>query len=67
MTNQYNDALRQHLPQKGIAFREITRLEQAQTPVSASGVRAALEAKDFEKLKELVPDTTYNYLKTHNY
>ena len=36
MTNQYNDALRQHLPEKGIEFREITRLEQAETPVSAS-------------------------------
>lgn len=67
MTNQYNDALRQYLPEKGIAFREISRLEQKQIPVSASGVRAALEAKDFAVLKELVPDTTYEYLKTHSY
>ena len=67
MTNQYNDALRQFLPEKGIAFCEVQRLEQADIPVSASGVRAALEAKDFEKLKELVPQTTYTYLETKGF
>lgn len=65
MTSQYNDALRENLPGKGVEFHEITRLEQADTPVSASGVRAALEAGDYDTLKELVPATTYDYLK-HN-
>ena len=41
MTNQYNDALKQHLPEKGIALREIPRLEQSGTPVSASAVRSS--------------------------
>ena len=67
MTDQYNTALRQHLPEKGIEFREIARLERSQTPVSASGVRAALNAKDFAALKELVPDTTYEYLNDHGF
>lgn len=64
MTNQYNNALREFLPKKGISFHEINRLEQADTPVSASGVRAALEAKEFDKLKALVTHTTYTYLET---
>lgn len=67
MTNQYNDALREFLPEKGISFHEIRRLEQSETPVSASGVRAALEAGNFEKLKKLVPETTYEYLKTKGF
>lgn len=67
MTDQYNGALRQFLPEKGISFHEIVRLEQSETPVSASGVRAALEAGNFDKLKELVPDTTYAYLKTKGF
>ena len=67
MTNQYNNALREFLPEKGITFHEIQRLEQSETPVSASGVRAALEAGEHEKLKELVPATTYEYLKTKGF
>lgn len=65
MTGRYNDALREFLPKNGIEFYEISRLEQNSAPVSASGVRAAWEAKDVASLKELVPATTYDYLK-HN-
>lgn len=67
MTSQYNDALREFLPGKGVELHEITRLEQAETPVSASGVRAALEAGDYDTLKELVPATTYDYLKDNGF
>ena len=66
MTNQYNDALKQHLPEKGIALREIPRLEQSGTPVSASAVRAHLQKGDFEALKELLPLTSYKYIMEHN-
>ncbi len=67
MTNQYNDALRQHLPDRGIEFREIARLEQSDVPVSASAVRASLKCGDTQTLRTLVPDTTYEYLKSHDY
>lgn len=63
MTNQYNEALLAALPEKGIQVRQIKRLEQADTPVSASAVRAALAAGDMDALRQLVPETTYNYLK----
>jgi len=63
MTNQYNDALRAHLPGMGIQLREIPRLEQDAAPVSASAVRQALAQQNWDKLRCLVPDTTFQYLK----
>ena len=65
MTGQYNEALRQYLPAKGIEFREIPRLEIGDTPVSASAVRALMDTGDAEALAAIVPETTYDYLQTH--
>lgn len=62
MTAQYNEALKANLPQRGIAVREIPRLEIG-VPVSASAVREALEKGDDETLCSMLPQTTYNYLK----
>lgn len=67
MTNQYNDALREFLPGKGIQLYEIPRLEQETVPVSASGVRAALAAGNFAMLRNLVPHSTYEYLMEKDY
>lgn len=61
-TNQYNEALKLHLPQKGIALKELPRLEVNGTPVSASSVRAHLQAGNMENVKLLVPPTTFEYL-----
>lgn len=63
MTAQYNEALKTHLPQKGITLREIPRLEKEGTPISASAVRAHLDAGEWDEIKKIVPITTYNYLK----
>ena len=62
ITAQYNEALKANLPQRGIAVREIPRLEIG-IPVSASTVREALEKGDDETLRSMLPQTTYNYLK----
>ena len=60
MTGQYNEALKAHLPEQGIAVTEIPRLETNDAPISATAVRKALdEGTDF---RHLVPDTTYQYL-----
>lgn len=60
MTGQYNEALKAHLPERGIAVTEIPRLETNDAPISATAVRKALdEGTDF---RHLVPDTTYQYL-----
>ena len=66
MTNQYNDALKAHLPNRGIELQEIPRLEQDGTPVSASAVRKLLAAGDREALRALLPETTYAYLLKKN-
>ena len=67
MTGQYNTALQAYLPERGIAVQEIPRLEQENTPISASAVRAALQAGDTPALKSLLPHTTYEYLKTNGF
>ena len=66
MTNQYNEALLQYLPEQGIAVHEIPRLETGDAPISASFVRSLLGKGQAELLKSLVPETTYQYLQTHN-
>ena len=57
LTEQYNQALKTQLP---IPLIEIPRLEQGGEPVSASRVRTLLP-----NVKDLVPESTYTYLNTH--
>ena len=61
MTNRYNEALKQYLPET-ITLRELPRLENGGMPISASAVRAALDQGDEAALKELLPETTLRYL-----
>ncbi len=65
MTRQYNTALKEHLPQRGINLVEVPRLEVSDTPISASTVRACLDAGELEALKKAVPPTTLDYLQAH--
>lgn len=66
MTSQYNEALAQHLPGRGIALRQIPRLEIGGAPVSASRVRALLGTGQPALLRQLVPRTTFEYLQKHD-
>ena len=65
MTAQYNEALKKHLPEKGISVVEIPRLENG-VPISASAVRKALEEADHVTLQAMLPPSSYQYLKEHN-
>lgn len=65
MTEQYNAVLKACLPNRGVELREISRLEYADIPVSASAVRAAMEREDWETLARLLPETTYAYIQEH--
>ncbi len=67
MTNQYNEALLEHLPEKGIQVRQIDRLELDGIPVSASAVRAALAKRNTAALENLLPATTLEYLKSKGF
>lgn len=64
MTNRYNQTLQIHLPKKGIALREMPRLENQGIPISASAVRDLLDSGNPEKAKELLPQTTIDYLQS---
>ena len=64
MTNMYNEALLSYLPQKGIEVIEIPRTEKSDAPISASRVRALMKEGKLEEIKELVPESTFNHLKS---
>lgn len=60
MTMEYNTALKENLSL--VSLVEIPRLEADGNPVSASNVRAALEAGN--DIRNLVPESTYRYIAT---
>ena len=66
MTDQYNRALKENLPQRGIALSEIPRLALDGIPISATTVRNLLHTGQPEKLSQLVPPTTFAYLQSHD-
>jgi [citrate (pro-3S)-lyase] ligase len=64
ITRQYNDGMNQTFPQYGIEFVELPRFSIDGNEVSASIVRKFLDTKEYEKIKDLVPKTTYDFLHT---
>ena len=63
VTRQYNENMKRILPRYGIEFCEIPRKTFGEEIISASTVREALNRGDFDKIKNLVPDTTLLYLR----
>lgn len=63
VTRQYNASMREQLPLYGIEFVEIERKLEGEQVISASRVRKYLEQKNFEEIRPLVPNSTYEYLK----
>jgi len=64
VTAFYNEQMKARLPEYGIEVIEIPRLEEGGSAVSASRVRALLAEGKIEEIRPLVPDSTYEYLKT---
>ena len=62
VTRAYNERMKQLLPASGIELIEIERKDG----ISASRVRALMEAGDLAGIRELVPDATYEYIKDHS-
>jgi [citrate (pro-3S)-lyase] ligase len=54
-----------YLPPLGIRVDEIQRKEFNGIPISASRVRALIDQGEIERTKELVPPTTYDYIRAH--
>ncbi|MGN0295571.1 MAG: [citrate (pro-3S)-lyase] ligase [Lachnospiraceae bacterium] len=64
VTRQYNECLKQELPARGIKVYEIERKQVENQPVSASYVRKCYEEGKLEKVRGMVPKSTFDYLKT---
>lgn len=63
VTRQYNETMKEILPRYGVDFCEIPRKTFGGEVISASTVREALKCGDFDKIKNLVPETTLLYLR----
>ena len=64
VTRQYNIKMAQMLPEYGIQFEEISRQKDSSSGIiSATKVRSYLKMQKYDKLKTLVPETTYEILK----
>ena len=63
VTRQHNETMKKILPRYGIEFCEIPRKVFGEEIISASKVRAALQVGDFDKIKRLVPNSTFKYLR----
>lgn len=61
-TSLYSEAMKRILPEYGVEVREIERLSVDEAPVSAYRVRDALRREAHETLRQLVPETTLNFL-----
>lgn len=65
VTRRYNEAMREILPSRSVDFIEIPRLEWVEgTAVSASSVRDAIRADDWDLVRRLVPPVTWDYLRS---
>lgn len=62
LTRKYNEYMKTHLPRYGVEFTEFNRIEKDSVPISASLVRKYIEANCLDKIKELVPPTTFDFI-----
>ena len=63
LTNKYNEALLEILPKYNIQVKLINRRQIGDKVISASEVRRLMAKDDFNSLKEILPETTYNYIR----
>lgn len=64
VTNNYNENMKRILPEHGMNFVEIPRFAlDEKRIVNATRVRELLKNREFEELKEYVPQSTYDVLK----
>lgn len=63
VTKHYNEEMKKNLPSRGVELIEIPRKTFMEKPISASLVRKLLAEKNYTQIEELVPNSTYKYLK----
>lgn len=63
VTKQYNETMKEILPQYGMKLIEISRMKEDGGYISASRVRECIAANNWEEVTNLLPETTINHLK----
>ena len=58
VTRAYNERMKELLPEHGIEFIEIHRLAE----ISAGKVRSLINSGEYEKIKDMVPQSTYEVI-----
>jgi [citrate (pro-3S)-lyase] ligase len=64
VTRSYNEAMFEVLPSYGIDVVKLDRLESETTVISASEVRRMIKQDNWDRISELVPKTTLDFLKS---
>lgn len=62
VTNLYNQIMQAELPKAGIECVVVPRKQNAGQAISASSVRAAIQAGDFEQVRAMLPESSYQFL-----
>ncbi len=61
-TKMYNEVIQELLPKYGIEVTEIPRKKFGEDFISASKVRNMIKEGEFDKLKNFLPESSYNFL-----
>ena len=61
VTHLYNQIMQTQLPMQGIECIVVPRKANAQQIISASAVRQAIKENDFERVKAMLPPTSYQF------
>ncbi len=62
VTRAYNERMKELLPANGISFEEIPRLSE----ISAGRVRSLIKDGAYEKIREMVPESTYEVIQNRS-
>ena len=62
VTGHYNEQMKQLLPRYGIELIEIERKTASGSAISASRVREMIARRDYDKLGELLPESSLKYI-----
>ncbi|WP_129598350.1 [citrate (pro-3S)-lyase] ligase [Anaerophilus nitritogenes] len=66
VTNEYNQTLHEVLPKEGIEVIEVDRIGRNDKAISASFVRELIKAENWEEMRKLLPNSTYEFLKSND-
>jgi len=62
VTKVYNQVLEKTFKKHDLSFVEVNRHKVADYAVSASSVRACLKSQEWDRIRQLVPESTYQFL-----